>query len=199
MGAIADRTNTRWGKFRPWILWTAVPFGVLAWLAFLTPDFGATGKIIYASITYLCLLLVYSANNLPYSALSGVMTGDMVERTGLSSFRFVVVMAAQFISQVLLLPLVLLLGRGNEASGFKYAIGLFSIVAVVFFIITFLTTRERIIPNSHQKISVKQDVLDLTKNKPWIMIFILTTFLFVSLALRNSMLVYFFKDYMDKP
>jgi len=198
MGVIADRTNTRWGKFRPWILWTAVPFGLMAWLAFLTPGFGATGKIIYASVTYILLLFVYSANNLPYSALSGVMTGDMIERTSLSSYRFIAVMTAQFISQVLLLPLVMLLGGGNEASGFKYTIGLFSIIAVIFFIITFLSTKERISPHPQQKTSVKQDILDLTRNRPWIMIFIMTTFLFISLALRNSMLIYYFKNYLDK-
>lgn len=198
MGAIADRTRSRWGKFRPWILWTALPFGLLAWLAFLTPDFSPSGKIIYASITYLLLLFVYSANNLPYSALSGVMTGDMLERTSLSSYRFVAVMSAQFISQVLLLPLVLWLGGGNEATGYKFTIGLFSIVAVIFFIITFLTTRERITPDPQQKTTVKQDMLDLLKNRPWIMVFIMTTFLFISLALRNSMLVYYFNNFINE-
>src|SRR5690606_9225984 len=102
MGIIADRTNTRWGKFRPWVLWTSVPFGALALLAFSTPDLSENGKIIYAFVTYILLLLIYSANNLPYSALSGVLTGSMSDRNSLSSYRFVAVMVAQFIIQVLL-------------------------------------------------------------------------------------------------
>src|SRR5687767_15575263 len=106
MGLIADRTQTRWGKFRPWILWTSVPFGVVALLAFSTPDFDQNGKIVYALVTYILLVIVYSANNLPYAALSGVLTGSMTERNSLSSYRFVAVMVAQFVIQALLLPLV---------------------------------------------------------------------------------------------
>lgn len=198
MGAIADRTNTRWGKFRPWIIWTAVPFGLMAWLTFSTPDLGETGKIVYAFVTYFLLVIVYSANNLPYAALSGVMTGDMVERTSLSSYRFVAVMIAQFTSQVLLLPLVFILGDGDEPLGFKRAVGYFAIVAVVFFVITFFTTKERIKPPPQQKTPLKQDLKDLTRNKPWIAIFVLTVLIFVSLAMRGGMLVYYFKEYLSE-
>ena len=110
MGVIADRTHTRWGKFRPWILWTSIPFGVFSLLAFSTPDLGEQGKIIYALVTYVLLVMIYSANNLPYSALSGVLTGNMSDRNSLSSYRFTAVLIAQFTIQVLLLPLVLILG-----------------------------------------------------------------------------------------
>ena len=96
MGAIADRTNTRWGKFRPWILWTAIPLGIVSLLAFKTPDFSYQGKVIYAVVTYALLLMLYAANNLPYSALSGVITGDMKERNSMGAYRFVAVMFAQF-------------------------------------------------------------------------------------------------------
>jgi GPH family glycoside/pentoside/hexuronide:cation symporter len=198
MGAIADRTNTRWGKFRPWVLWTAVPFGIMAWLTFSTPDLSENGKIAYAFITYFFLVIIYSANNLPYAALSGVMTGDMVERTSLSSYRFVAVMIAQFTSQVLLLPLVFILGNGDEPLGFKKAIGIFAIIAVVFFVITFFTTRERITPTTQEKTPLKQDLKDLTKNKPWIAIFVMTILIFVSLAMRGGMLVYYFKEYLSE-
>jgi GPH family glycoside/pentoside/hexuronide:cation symporter len=198
MGAIADRTNTRWGKFRPWVLWTAVPFGIMAWLTFTTPDLSGNAKIAYAFITYFFLVIIYSANNLPYAALSGVMTGDMVERTSLSSYRFVAVMIAQFTSQVLLLPLVFILGNGDEPLGFKKAIGIFAVVAVVFFVITFFTTRERIKPTQQQKTPLKQDLKDLTRNKPWIAIFVLTILVFVSLAMRGGMLVYYFKEYLSE-
>jgi GPH family glycoside/pentoside/hexuronide:cation symporter len=97
MGVVADRTNTRWGKFRPWVLWSAIPFAVMFVLAFTTPNFGATGKVIYAYVTYILLMTVYSVNNLPYSALNGVITGDVNERTSLSSYRFFFAMSASFL------------------------------------------------------------------------------------------------------
>ena len=114
MGVVADRTKTKWGKFRPWILWTAVPFGIMGFLAFVTPDFTSGGKLVYAYITYIVLMMVYSANNLPYSALSGVMTGDLGERTSLSSYRFVFAMLAQLIIQGLALPMVSYFGAGKQ-------------------------------------------------------------------------------------
>jgi glycoside/pentoside/hexuronide:cation symporter, GPH family len=196
MGAIADRTHTRWGKFRPWILWTAIPFGVMAMLAFSTPDFGENGKIIYALITYFLLVIIYSANNLPYSALSGVITGDMKERNSLSSYRFVAVMVAQFIIQVLLLPLVLIFGHGDKASGFKTVMGFFAITGVIFFIITFLTTKERIVPAQSKKSSVAQDLKDLAKNKPWVIMLFVTILVFITLSLKGGMYIFYFKYYL---
>jgi len=197
MGIIADRTNTRWGKFRPWILWTSIPFGVFSILAFSTPGFGPTGKIIYALCTYILLVLIYAANNLPYSSLSGVLTGDMKERNSISSYRFVAVTLAQFIVQSVLLPLVLILGDGDKAAGFEKVMLSFAIVGTIFFIITFLTTKERILPPKEQKTSVKQDLLDLTKNKPWIMILIATVFIFITLALKGGIYIYYFENYVD--
>ena len=198
MGIIADRTETKWGKFRPWILWTAVPFGVMALLAFSTPNFSENGKIIYAFITYFLLVIVYSANNLPYSALSGVLTGDMTERNSLSSYRFVAVMIAQFIIQVLLLPLVLIFGDGDKAAGFKTTMTIFALVGTVFFIITFLTTKERIVPTQEQKSSIKQDLLDLIKNKPWVAMLVLTILIFITWALKGGMYIYYFENYLSE-
>ena len=197
MGAVADRTRTRWGKFRPWILWTSVPFGIIAILAFSTPDFGPNGKVIYALVTYFLLILVYSANNLPYSALSGVLTGDMGQRNSLSSYRFVAVMFAQFIIQGLLLPLVLILGHGDKAAGFKTTMMFFAIAGVICFIITFLTTKERIVPKKEQESSVKQDLIDLSKNKPWVIMLFVTILIFVTLSLKGGMYIYYFKYYLD--
>jgi Na+/melibiose symporter-like transporter len=197
MGAVADRTRTRWGKFRPWILWTSVPFGVIAILAFSTPDFGPDGKVIYALVTYFLLILVYSANNLPYSALSGVLTGDMGQRNSLSSYRFVAVMFAQFIIQGLLLPLVLILGHGDKAAGFKTTMMIFAIAGVICFLITFLTTKERIVPKKEQESSVKQDLVDLSKNKPWVIMLFVTILIFVTLSLKGGMYIYYFKYYLD--
>ncbi len=199
MGAIADRTNTRWGKFRPWILWTSIPFGVISLLAFSTPDLGENGKVIYALVTYFLLVIIYSANNLPYSALSGVLTGDMSERNSLSAYRFVAVMFAQFVVQVLLLPLVLILGEGDKAVGFKTTMGVFAVVGTVFLLITFWTTRERVVPAPGQKSSVKEDLTDLVKNRPWVVMLFLTILVFITLALKGGMYIYYFKDYLSEP
>ena len=198
MGVIADRTSTRWGKFRPWILWTALPFGIMAILAFSTPDFGEKGKIAYALITYFLLVLVYSANNLPYASLSGVLTGNISERNSISSYRFVAVMVAQFIVQVLLLPLVLILGDGDQTKGFETTMAIFAGVGVVFFIITFLTTRERVIPKPEQKSSVREDLGDLVRNKPWIAMLVLTIVIFITLALKGGTYVYYFENYLSE-
>ena len=198
MGMIADRTSTRWGRYRPWILWTAIPFGVLTILAFSTPDFDPQGKAIYAFITYVLLVMIYSANNLPYSALSGVITGSMAERNSVSSYRFVAVMIAQFIIQVLLLPLVLILGDGDKATGFENTMMIFSIIGTVFFIISFITTKERVITKPEQKSSVKQDIVDLFKNKPWVIMLAVTTLLFITLALKGGMYIYYFQNYVSE-
>jgi Na+/melibiose symporter-like transporter len=196
MGAIADRTNTRWGKFRPWVLWTALPFGIISLLAFSTPDFGESGKVLYAFLTYFLLVIVYSANNLPYSALSGVLTGDMKERNSLSSYRFVSVMVAQFIIQVFLLPLALSLGHGNKAKGFEEVMFIFATTGIICFLITFLTTKERIAPPQEQKTSVAQDLKDLANNRPWIIMLIVTVLVFITLALKGGMNIYYYKYYL---
>jgi GPH family glycoside/pentoside/hexuronide:cation symporter len=198
MGIIADRTSTRWGKFRPWLLWTAVPFGALALLAFSTPDFDENGKVIYAFVTYILLLIIYAANNLPYSALSGVLTGNMSERNSLSSYRFVAVMVAQFIIQVLLLPLVLILGDGDKAVGFQNTMLLFSITGTIFFLIAFATTRERILPVIETRNSVGQDVSDLLRNLPWIVMLAVTVLVFITLALKGGMYIFYFENYLSE-
>ncbi len=197
IGVLADRTNTRWGKFRPWIIATAIPFGVMAYLTFSTPDLSYKGKLIYAYITYMIMMLIYSANNLPYSALSGVMTGNMAERTSLSSFRFVFAIAAAFVVQVFALPLVDKLGQGDDALGFRLTIGFFGILAAIFFAITFFTTRERIKPDPEQKTNLKQDLKDLSKNVPWAIMFAVTLLVFINLSMRGSVMLYYFRNYLD--
>ncbi|MDX3773403.1 MFS transporter [Chromatiaceae bacterium AAb-1] len=199
MGIIADRTQTRWGKFRPWLLWTAVPFGIIALLAFSTPDFSPQGKIAYAFTTYVILVLVYSANNLPYSALSGVLTGNMAERNSLSSYRFVAVMVAQFVIQVLLLPLVLILGDGDKAVGFEKTMTLFACVGMLFFLIAFITTKERVLAISSQTSSIRQDLTDLLRNRPWAIMLTLTVLVFITLALKGGMTIFYFEHYLSEP
>jgi Na+/melibiose symporter-like transporter len=198
IGAIADRTISRWGKFRPWILWTAVPLGVIALLAFSTPGFSYKGKVIYAVATYTLLLLLYAANNLPYSALSGVITGDMKERNSMSAYRFVAVMFAQFFVQVFMLPIIESAGGGNKAAGIEKVMTWLAITGTLMLLITFFTTKERIIPRPEQKSSLKEDLGDLFKNKPWIIMLVLTTLVFITLAMKGGSYVYYFKNYVDK-
>ncbi|MCB0644162.1 MAG: MFS transporter, partial [Phaeodactylibacter sp.] len=198
MGAIADRTNTKWGKFRPWILWTAVPLGIISLLAFSTPDFSDKGKILYAIGTYTLLLMLYAANNLPYAALSGVITGDMAERNSISSYRFVAVMVAQFIVQVLMYPFVDYLGAGDRAVGFSKVMTYLAITGTILLLITFFTTKERIVPKSEQKSTLREDLSDLLKNRPWVIMLLLTTMVFITLALKGGMYVYYFENYLSE-
>ena len=197
-GVVADRTDTRWGKFRPWILWTAVPFGIIGFLAFTTPDFGPSGKLIYAYITYIALMIIYSANNVPYAALSGVITGDMAERNSISSIRFIVVTLATLAIQGFALPMVNHFGEGDSAKGYQITMGIFSVLAIIFLLITFFTTKERIKPAVKEPMPLKQDISDLLKNRPWLIMFLVFIMLFIFLGIRNSILLYFFKYYLDE-
>src|SRR5579863_4299552 len=199
MGVLADRTNTRWGKFRPWVLWTSVPWGIAMILAYTNPGLGSTGAIVYACLTNILLMTLYSANNTPYSAMTGVMTGDGNERTSLSSFRFVAAMIAQLIVGGFTLPLVAKFGHGNTSKGWQMTMGLWAAVCVVLFVITFLTTRERILPDPRQKSSPKEDFGALLKNGPWIAMFILTLAHFMVLAMRGGTLFYYFQYYVSQP
>ena len=199
MGVIADRTNTRWGKFRPWVLWTAVPFGLMGFLAFVTPDFGPGGKLAYAYVTYIGLMMVYSANNLPYSALSGVMTGDLGERTSLSSYRFVCAMIAQLVIQGLALPMVHHFGQGNNAKGYqvhhRHLLGAGSGPVP-----HHVRDDEGTHPAARRtrRPPSRQHFADLLKNGPWLVMFILTLVLFITLSMRGSVVPYYFNYYADK-
>jgi glycoside/pentoside/hexuronide:cation symporter, GPH family len=201
MGAIADRTRTRWGSFRPWVLWTAVPFGVLGFLTFTTPDLSYTGKLVYAYVTYTLLMIVYSMNNLPYSALSGVMTGDIGERTSLSSYRFVFAMIAAFLIQGVAPYMLRYFGDNgaNEVRGYQITMGIFSVLCIVFFVITFATTKERIHPDPSQQSSIWRDFTDLFRNGPWVSLFLLTIFVFITLAMRGGVMKYYFDYFVAKP
>ncbi|MBS1510327.1 MAG: MFS transporter [Bacteroidetes bacterium] len=202
MGAIADRTRSKWGKFRPWILWTAVPLGVVSLLAFKTPSFEYNGKVFYAVVTYALLLLLYAANNLPYGALSGVITGDMKERNSLSSYRFVAVMFAQFFVQVFMYNFIIKAGGGESIHakeiGISKVMTVLSVIGTIMLIICFLTTKERIIPKPEQKSSIRQDLGDLVKNTPWLIILTVTTLIFITLAMKGGSYVYYFENYVDK-
>jgi len=197
MGVIADRTNTRWGKFRPWVLWTAVPWGVAMVLAYTNPGWGNPWNIVWACGTNILLMTLYSANNTPYSAMTGVMTGDVNERTSLSSYRFVSALIAQLIVGGFTLPLVAKLGHGNNAKGWQMTFGLWAAICVVLLSITFLSTRERIQPDPRQKSSPREDFSSLLRNGPWKAMFLLTLVHFAVLAMRGGTLFYYFQYFVD--
>lgn len=198
MGVIADRTTHRWGRFRPWIIWSAVPFALAFWAAFTVPTgLGSTGRLVYAAATYTLLMVVYSANNVPYSALMGVMTSDSSERTSLSSFRFVAGIGAAFVVQGFTLPLVGKLGGGDDVKGWSLTVAIFALVSVVLFATTFWTTRERIQPPADQQHDLRRDIADLRKNSAWVAMFVVTLFVFVTLSLRGGSYFFYFAYYVD--
>jgi glycoside/pentoside/hexuronide:cation symporter, GPH family len=200
VGILADRTKSRFGKFRPWIIATAIPYGIMAVVAFSTPDFGYEGKLIYAYVTYLLLMLVYSANNLPYSALSGVMTGNLAERTSLSSYRFMLAISASFVIQAIAPKMLQHFSHGApghyDAHAYQVVMGIFGVLSVIFFVVTFCTTKERIVPRPDQQGSIKEDLAGLLKNRPWIALFGLTLLVFITLSMRGGTMIYYFKYFV---
>ncbi|MFO1478315.1 MAG: MFS transporter [Verrucomicrobiota bacterium] len=200
MGILADRTQTRWGKFRPWVLWTAVPWAVVMVLAYTTPKGWSLGPLIaYAAITNAMLMTLYSMNNMPYSALGGVMTGDLNERASLNSFRFISVNIAQFIVGGFTLPLVAKFAVGHDRQhGWQMTMGIWAVVCLALFLITFLTTRERIQPVTTEKSSPRQDFGDLLKNSPWRVMLLMTLVHFAILSFRGAANYNYFHHYADK-
>jgi GPH family glycoside/pentoside/hexuronide:cation symporter len=198
IGIVSDRTNTRWGKFRPYILFGAVPYAILAVLTFTTPDFGEFGKILYAGTTYVLLMTAYALINLPYSALGAVMTDDTYERAGLNTYRFIAGFTGQFIVTGLALTLAEFFGGGDKAQGFQYTVFLFAGLSLIFFFITFQTTRERVQPPKEQVNSLKEDVKNLFQNKAWIILALVGIISFIMFAMQNAAIAYYFKYYLGR-
>ena len=200
MGLLADRTQTRWGRFRPWVLWTSIPWAIVMVLAYTTPKgWGMGSMIAYAAITNILLMTLYSMNNMPYSALGGVMTGDVNERARLNSYRFVAVNIAQFIVGGFTLPLIAKFAVGHDRQyGWQMTMGLWAVLCFVLFMITFVTTRERIQPVAQEKSSPKQDFVNLLKNNPWKVMFFMTLVHFAILSFRGGALYNYYHHYADK-
>lgn len=199
IGAFADRTQTRWGQFRPYLLFLSLPLAVVGVLAYSTPDFGPTGKLVWACATYLLLMTLYTGINLPYSALSGVITGDARERNAINAARFIAGFAGGTLVTAASPRLVAWLGVGDPARGWTLTMGVWGLAAVVIFAITFGTTTERVQPPQARPAPVRQDLADLRGNKPWILLFFLSLIIMGGITLRMTSAAYYFKYVVNRP
>lgn len=209
VGAVADRTSSRWGRFRPYLLFLAVPFGVIGILTFLTPPFGQTGKIVYAFITYALMMMVYSAINVPYASLLGVMSPDPVDRNTLATYRMTFAYLGSFLALLLFMPLVNAFGGGNSGgpmlgwltapqAGWLMAVGVIAVVCVLLFLGCFALTKERVKPVRQGKTSLKTDLRDLLHNRPWWILLGAGVASLVFNSIRDGATVYYFKYYVNE-
>ena len=196
MGMIGDRTQTRWGKFRPYLFWMAVPFGLIGFLTFYAPDFAPTARLTYAYLTYGAMMLIYTAINIPYGALMGVMTPDSLVRTRLSSYRFLGAFTGNLIVQFCTVGLVKHLGGGVDRIGFRWTMAIYAVSATLLFLGTFALTRERVVPVKEQQTNSSQDVWDLLNNVPWLVLFGGGICANTWAVLKMASLLYFFKYYL---
>ncbi len=193
MGLIADRTQTRWGKFRPYLLWGALPYGLCGYLMFLGPNLGATGKLVYACLTYALMLTSYTLINVPYSSLLGVISPSSRTRTVASSFRFVGAFSGALLISLFVRPLVKLLGAGSETRGFQWTMAIFAVASALMFWATFATTRERVTPPRGQVTNVREELRELFRNWPWVMLLVASVLSTTFVALRSGSTLFYFK------
>lgn len=197
VGALADRTSSKWGKYRPWILLTALPLSIALVLCYTTPNLGDAGKVVWAIVTYNLLMILYAANNIPYCALTGVITSDSDERTNLATWRFLCAMAAILIVTTSTKDLVAFFGRGDAGMGFQTTAALWGVVAFVCLLATFFGTRERVVASPRQKSNIRQDIVDLLQNRPWLALFLLSIFISAQNALRSGTSLYYFEHFQQ--
>ena len=193
MGLIADRTNTRWGKFRPYIFYGAIPYGICGYIMFAGPELSTNGKILYAFFTYAMMLTCYSVINVPYSSLLGVVSSSSRTRAVASSFRFVGAFAGGLLISLFVRPFVNYLGGGDEVKGFHWTMAIFAVVSVIMFWITFATTRERVKPPPQQKTNVMEELGELVRNRPWVVLLIAAVLSTTFIALQAGSTAFFFK------
>ena len=199
IGAVADRTHSRFGKFRPYLLWMAPPLVVAGVLTYSTPALSGAGKLVWAYATYLLLMACYTGINIPYNALSGVMSGDPQERTTINGLRFIFAFGGSTLVTAATPFLVKGLGGGNERLGWPLTMALWGVAASGLFALTFLNTRERIAPPPAQRTRVREDVKDLAHNGPWLVLFFLALIIMITITLRTSTAAYYFKYYVGRP
>ncbi|BCA37793.1 glycoside-pentoside-hexuronide (GPH):cation symporter [Kluyvera ascorbata] len=191
MGAIADQTKSRWGRFRPWLLIICVPFAVSCVLVYSTPNFEQTGKIVYAVIAYIFMTLMYTAINIPYCSLGAAITADPRENLSLQSWRFAVAPIGGAMGTALILPLADLIAPGDRATGMQWAMGIFGVIGCIMFLICFMTTRERITPVKEENLNILRDVRILMKNDQWCVLSVYNLAMLCGVVVRGSLLVYF--------
>lgn len=196
MGLIADRTQTRWGRYRPYLLWMAVPLGLLGYLLFLGPDLSTSGKLIFAYVSYSLMMLAYTAINVPYSALLAVISPSEEERVKATQFRFIFASLGTLLVGATTKPLVAYLGAGDEVVGFRLAMMIFAAISVLLFLFTFFTTQERIQPEP-QESNVKDDFSILLKNKSWIVLAVAGILMIIGFVSRLSSVAFYNKYFMQ--
>ncbi|MGA3137012.1 MAG: glycoside-pentoside-hexuronide (GPH):cation symporter [Terracidiphilus sp.] len=194
----ADRTRTRWGHFRPYLIWGAIPFAVAGVLTFTTPNLGGGAKLIYAYITYSLLMFIYTAVNIPYSALMGVISPNSQERTSISSIRFIGAFTAGMLVQWCTLPLVKFLGHGSDTRGWQLTMVVYGICAIILLLLCFATTKERVTPPAQQNPNIKSDVINLFDNKPWIVLVGVLLLTLAAFAIKGSVTAYYFKYFVHR-
>ncbi|BFM21244.1 MFS transporter [Gilvimarinus japonicus] len=201
MGAIADKTNTRWGKFRPYLLFGTLPMMGAGLLTMTTPDLDESGKLIWAYATYMILMLTYTVLNMPYNSLSAVLTADPQERNTLNSTRFFFAYFTGIIVGAATPDLAEYFGGGDRYSpiGWQITMSIYAVIASILFVITFATTKERIAPPPEQKSKPLEDLKNLLVCKPWIIIFILAMVIMTTFTLRGSSATYYFKYFVERP
>lgn len=197
IGIIADRTQSRWGKFRPYLLYLAVPFAVIGVLTFTTPDFGDGGKVIYAYFTYSLMMMVYSAINVPYASLLGVMSPESKDRNMLSTYRMTFAYIGSFIALLLFMPMVNRFSMGHdEQHGWMMSVIVIAVLCVLLFYGCFAWTTERVKPIKKQQNSLKSDLQDLLHNRPWWILLGAGVAALVFNSIRDGATVYYFKYYV---
>lgn len=201
VGVVADRTHSRWGKFRPYLLWLAVPFGIIGILTFVTPDWSPTGKLIYAYVTYSLMMMIYSAINVPYASLLGVMSPNPKERNTLSTYRMTFAYIGSFIALLLFMPLVNFFSGNSKAladqqTGWTMAVVVIAILCIVLFFGCFAWTKERVKPIKETQNPLKEDLKDLFKNKPWWILLGAGVAALVFNSIRDGATVYYFKYFV---
>ena len=201
VGVVADRTHSRWGKFRPYLLWLAAPFGIIGVLTFVTPDWSPTGKLVYAYVTYSLMMMIYSAINVPYASLLGVMSPNPKERNTLSTYRMTFAYIGSFIALLLFMPLVNFFSGnskdlGDQQTGWTMAVVVIAILCIILFFGCFAWTKERVKPIKEAQNPLKEDLKDLFKNKPWWILLGAGVAALVFNSIRDGATVYYFKYFV---
>jgi len=198
MGSIADRTQSRWGKFRPYLLFGSFPLGMLTVLMFTTPDLSDPGKLVWAYSSYFMLLVAYTVVMVPFNSLIGVMSPNPVERVSLSSYKFVAAYSAGIFVQALLIPMVENLGQGNEAKGYQLSMAIVAAIGISSLLIAFFATKERVLPDPQAKKTLKSDFKDIFGNRPWVILFSISLLFLIYIGVRSASVMYYFEYYMGR-